>query len=289
MRSVLVFILLVVAFPEMSAADCSSSQGDYESVAEQSTCLEGQKLFYNKSLSIDGQASCASCHVKDLHYGDGRRRPHLRGEDLALSRTLSLKDISRRSAPYFWNGRAESLEGAIYWPLYQTREIGASPEHLDQRGGGVKITRALTSYIKTLNSGEAPVDAYARGDCSSLSNEALEGLKIFQAADCQSCHEGSEFAGIEVKPYLYENLPDAYFKIEEARYGQDWELHASAKGKSVTLEVKAPSLRNLPASGPFGQFGQSRDLNEYIALHSRKVSTHRTLSKSAQKNLVIFL
>lgn len=265
------------------------SCADYESVDEESTCLEGQKLFYDKSLSIDGQASCASCHTKDLHYGDGRRRPHLRGEDLALSRTLSLRDISRRSAPYFWNGRAESLDGAIYWPLYQTREIGASPEHLAKRGGGLKITRALAQYIKTLNSGEAPLDAYARGDCDSLSKDVFEGLKIFQAADCKSCHEGSEFAGTEVKPYHYENLADAYFKIEEARYGQDWELHASSKGKSVTLEVKAPTLRNLPASGPFGQFGQSHDLDDYLTLHLLKVPTRKNLSKQDQKKLILFL
>jgi cytochrome c peroxidase len=291
---------LLLLLPKLFAAECNMGKqlpreravmscADYVSDDDKAACLEGQRLFYDPTLSIDGKASCSSCHVKDRQFTDNRRRPYLRGEEIPLSRTISLRDISRRSAPYFWNGRAQSLNGAIYWPLYQAREIGADPKHLLQFGGGQRVSKVLGTYINTLNSAQAPYDDYAKGNCLALSPGALEGLAAFQADDCGSCHKGSEFAGDEVQPYTYENLPEAYFIIEEARYGQDWELHSSPKGRSVTLEAKAPSLRNLAHSGPFGQFGQHDNLESFLAEHIQKVSHRSKRNSVQQKKLIQFL
>ncbi|MBC7533174.1 MAG: hypothetical protein H7318_16505 [Oligoflexus sp.] len=295
------FIIGLLLASSLEAASCPYTAGttarkaaahhcdDLEPKARVASCRLGQELFSSKELSFDRKASCASCHLPQKDYGDAQARPELRGLGLSLSRTIRLSDVARRVAPYFWNGRAQSLEGAVFWPLYQKREMGADPETLTKFGGGTKVALALSDYLSTLNSADAAWDRYLAGDCQAMSPKAIEGAKIFHASHCENCHLGAEFSGDQVVSYHYENLPQDFFINEESRYGQDWELHTGSIKTDVTLKVKAPSLRNLYA--PFGQFGQGSDLFQYLESHEKQVFTpeNKSLSDTERSAIVHYL
>src|SRR5699024_27422 len=95
----------------------------------------GRLLFFDPLLSADNSLSCASCHQPDRGFSDGR------------ARSVGIDgQVVRRSAPslwnvafldrFFWDARAETLEEQALGPLFDPKEMGASPEQVleDLRG-----------------------------------------------------------------------------------------------------------------------------------------------------------
>lgn len=88
----------------------------------------GEKLFNDTRLSKSGQFSCASCHHKELAYGDGL--PNSYGHD---------GQIGRRNAPniqmsgffplLFWDGRAQGLEAQVVLPLSDPVEMANTTQN----------------------------------------------------------------------------------------------------------------------------------------------------------------
>lgn len=88
----------------------------------------GEKLFNDTRLSKSGQFSCASCHHKELGFGDGL--PNSYGHD---------GQIGRRNAPniqmsgffplLFWDGRAQGLEAQVILPLSDPVEMANTTQN----------------------------------------------------------------------------------------------------------------------------------------------------------------
>jgi cytochrome c peroxidase len=81
----------------------------------------GHSLFFDKGLSSNGRVACASCHVPQRGFQDGRR----------VGKALSLTD--RRTMPLagaayatwlFWDGRRDSLWAQALTPLESKVEHG---------------------------------------------------------------------------------------------------------------------------------------------------------------------
>ncbi len=264
---------------------------DYKDGQDQKDCLEGEHLFYDRGLSADGQVSCSSCHEPRFYYGNEEARPLVRQARLPGSRTLNLTDLARRDPPYFWNGRAHSKAGAVFWPLYQPNELGASPASLEARGGDLHVAHALELYLDTRTTALAAFDRFAQGECSALSQEARRGLELFVARGCESCHQGSEFVGEKLVSYRYEAIPAEFFTAGEARYGQDWQLHQKRK-EAVDLDVRPPSLRNLTRTRQvWGRFAEKGPLKGFINKHAKRVAPASRVvwSNADLEDLQIFL
>lgn len=83
----------------------------------------GQKLFFDTALSINGNISCATCHMPEKKFTDG----------LAVSRGIGK---TTRSAPsiigiahspwFFWDGRSDSLWSQALGPLESSAEHGGN-------------------------------------------------------------------------------------------------------------------------------------------------------------------
>jgi cytochrome c peroxidase len=81
----------------------------------------GQKLFFDKRLSIDGSVACVTCHSSEKYFAD----------DQARSEGIGMTD---RKAPsivgsgfykwYFWDGRADSQWSQALGPLENANEHG---------------------------------------------------------------------------------------------------------------------------------------------------------------------
>lgn len=141
-HSVLMFALFVSpvwAFAgEMSAGGSSSrrqdspdaalwrivqdfARDDEPDPAPSATAALGRALFFDRRLSRNGEVSCASCHVPELGFTDGR----VMGEGLSQveRNTPTLLNVYR-GGWLFWDGRADSLESQALQPLENPREHG---------------------------------------------------------------------------------------------------------------------------------------------------------------------
>ena len=81
----------------------------------------GQRLFFDARFSASGFVSCASCHVPDLGFADGKSL------SMGLGRTTrnspSLWNVAQQRW-FFWDGRADSLWAQAVQPLENPVEMG---------------------------------------------------------------------------------------------------------------------------------------------------------------------
>lgn len=93
-------------------------------VADNALAAElGQKIFFDKRFSVNGQVACATCHNPDLYFTDG----------LAVAQGVG---VVERNAPtvvgasfntwFFRDGRADSLWSQALGPLEDRQEHGGS-------------------------------------------------------------------------------------------------------------------------------------------------------------------
>jgi cytochrome c peroxidase len=186
----------------------------------------GKMLFFEKKLSANGLSSCATCHVPEKLFTDGRKR----GEGFVeLDRnTPGLLDV-RLNRWFGWDGAADSLWAQSLRPIVDKREMAASTTHvgkLVRRDARLKAAyrdafgrsppdnddivtvnagKALAAFQETLASGRTAFDefrdALARGDREAMKRypqAAQRGLKIFVGqGNCSVCHFGPNFTNGE--------------------------------------------------------------------------------------------
>ncbi len=83
----------------------------------------GRALFYDEGLSVDGSVSCATCHVPEESWTDGRVTG--RGLSDVTRNTPSLWNVAYNRW-LFWDGRSDSLWAQALGPLEDPREHGGS-------------------------------------------------------------------------------------------------------------------------------------------------------------------
>lgn len=278
----------------VTLSSCASLHGE-----EAQLCHKGEKLFFDKTLSFDGKVSCASCHnfeagATRMLFTDGKSRPQTRGTTLESPRTMSLLDVGRTTGPYFWNGRAETLEAQNFWPLYGKHELGATQLTLKSHGGAEYVSKALAQYMKTLNTGPAPFDKWLEGDCKAMSNAETRGaLLVLQKKNCTTCHTGTEFRGKKIEVLRYPWLPEFAQRSFAGKFSERVEFSALPGHGGVALKSVAPSLRNLEAKGTvYGRFGAHMDLRKFLRAHGTQptdVTQRFSLSVNEENDVVAFL
>jgi cytochrome c peroxidase len=83
----------------------------------------GQYLFYEPALSGSGTISCASCHLPEKDWSDGRPLPQ--GLLAGRRHTPSLWNVAQQRW-FFWDGRADSLWSQALGPLEDPAEHGGN-------------------------------------------------------------------------------------------------------------------------------------------------------------------
>ena len=173
----------------------------------------GKQLFNDPSLSADGMVRCASCHMPERSYTDGRAVAIGVYGHTGTRNTPSLLNIAAANEPaFFWDGRRTVLEQAVLDPLTNPVEMGLhDPTELLQRiahnsayraafaqafpRGADSLTpnevgTALAAYIRLLTPTESAFDRYRHGDRTALNTRAQLGFALFQGkADCAECHQ----------------------------------------------------------------------------------------------------
>ena len=167
----------------------------------------GQKLFFERRLSVDGTVSCSTCHDPQLAFTD--RKPA----------SVGVKGrVGQRNAPtilnalynktQFWDGRAKTLEEQAGFPIVNSFEMGqpnldaavaqiASVAEYQQafqrvfgrQPNGPDLLRAIASYERTQLSFDSPFDHFIAGDNNAIDASARRGWELFNTqARCNKCH-----------------------------------------------------------------------------------------------------
>ena len=186
----------------------------------------GAQLFFESRLSTTGTISCASCHVPESGWSDGR------AVAIGLQETeRNTKSIvnARFNRWFGWSGASDSLWAASLRPLLDAREMGGAERHVaalvrtqpdllcryrlaygtpppaDDETLFADIGKALAAFQESLVSSRTPFDdfrdALVRGDYKAAARypvAAQRGLRLFiGAAKCNVCHLGPQFTNGE--------------------------------------------------------------------------------------------
>jgi cytochrome c peroxidase len=136
----------------------------------------GEKLFSNTRLSARGDLSCATCHVPNLQFQDGKS--HRRSLDGRLRRTQSLIGVAY--APWlFWDGRKDSLWSQALAPLEDPLEHGATRARIAHVMKNEYAADYEAIFGKLPNLATVPPDAGPSGSSAAVAgwNELPDALR----------------------------------------------------------------------------------------------------------------
>ncbi|MFM2289460.1 MAG: Cytochrome peroxidase precursor [Pseudomonadota bacterium] len=264
----------------------------------------GEALFFDPRLSGSGAISCASCHNPGLGWQDGMAKGlgHMGGR---LHRhTPTILNVAY-GEPFFWDGRADTLEAQAKGPLAAPAEMNMPPAAVVDTVAGIAgyrdafaraypgkpismdaIAWAIAAFERTVVSGSAPFDAWVAGNGDALSPAARRGFALFTGkGNCAVCHQGWRFSDDGFHDI---GLPD-----------EDRGRAAISAGiPQLEHAFKTPTLRNIRERAPYMHDGSVATLEAVVdhydtgfqARASLDPQMHRlNLTASEKHDLVAFL
>lgn len=243
----------------------------------------GERLFDDPILSGDGLVACASCHLHDKGYADGRARAAPAGRPEGKINVPTMLDVGLWPSMN-WTGKFASIEEhndaligrpdvmATSWADCAAR-AAARPDYVTRFGAvyrdgvtAANVRDALVAYERSLVALDAPFDRYLRGEAGALSDEAREGFFLFRDYGCVSCHQGVGVGGNMFQKF---GVMRDYFadrgSVTEADLGR-FSVTREERDRHV---FRVPSLRNVELTAPYFHDGSAATLEEAIRVMAR--------------------
>ena len=228
----------------------------------------GRTLFFDPILSREQRLACAGCHDPERAFTDGRA---LSVGVFGRVGTRSVPTLVNRAygRSFFWDGRTSSLEDQVLQPIQDPKEMDMAlsdvvvrlrrdrvysarfQARFDRIPTHVDLANALASYVRTILSGDAPIDRYMNGERDALSAQAREGLRIFRGrGNCTACKVSPTFTDER-----FHNTGVAWRDRELLDAGR---FQVSGKEEDRGA-FKTPTLREVARTAPYMHDGESRD------------------------------
>jgi cytochrome c peroxidase len=270
----------------------------------------GQRLFFDPRLSAASNLACASCHRPDQSWSD--RLPRAIG---SANKPLAFRAPTLLNAGqierYGWTGRFADLEAVTFFAMNSPanmnlptatllERLGTDPTYIaafraafpnsgtdKQTIDKHRIGLALSRYVRSIVSDNAPFDRWIAGDAKAISASAIRGFTIFNGkGGCASCHEGWAFTDVS-----YHDVGTA----TDDDIGRGKFFKTSVK---LQYAFKTPTLRNVAARAPYMHDGSFPSLAAVID-HYNKGGIDRPsraenikplgLSAGEERDLIAFL
>lgn len=264
----------------------------------------GRRLFFENRVSMDGNISCAFCHLPDKQASDGlpksigvfgkenprnapsvfnaalNFRQHWRGDRESLEEQAEKALLGPAS---FGNPDAATAMGKLKAvPAYAEAFKNAFPddaEPIASKNWG----RAIAAYERTLLT-PSKFDAFLEGDASALSVKEQAGLRNFIDLGCVGCHNGAGVGGGSFQKF---GVFGDYWK--ETGVAVPDKGRADVTKNDADLYVfKVAGLRNVAQTAPYFHDGSVADLNKAVRIMA-KTQLGKTLSETESADLVAFL
>ncbi|MCB9262483.1 MAG: cytochrome-c peroxidase [Flavobacteriales bacterium] len=258
----------------------------------------GRVLFYDKNLSKNNATACASCHIQKYGFSDTATLSvgHLGGKTKRHSMGLANARF-RVSARYFWDGRADNIEGQVLQPILDPVEMGMSISELVSKlnklpyypilfkqAYGVsdiseqKIKTALAAFVRSMISFDSKYDQGRKNrprdsvfnNFSPLENLGKSLFFNAQKGNCGGCHNTDAMVidsprnnGISFEEFL---ANDVGYEVVSG--------NVNDRGKFLP-----PSLRNIAVRPPYMHDGRFKTLSEVIEHYSDNIAWSSTLDE----------
>jgi cytochrome c peroxidase len=258
----------------------------------------GRHLFFDLRLSGNGTQACASCHLQELAFADGKATPLGSTGEAIPRNSPGLGNVAYYSTLTWPSPLLEHLEQQLLVPLFGERPIelgltgneeivlgrlradpvyetlfrAAFPDDADPYTLN-NVVKALASFVRTMISGDSPYDRYVyQGQEDALSESAQRGMALFfsETLECHHCHgsflfskavkyEGSRFVEKSFANIGLYNL-DGEGSYPAGHQGLfEFTADPADKGK-----YRSPSLRNVALTAPYMHDGSIATLEEVI-------------------------
>ncbi len=267
----------------------------------------GKKLFFDKRLSLNNTIACASCHIPEMAFTDGKRfSPGVHGK-LSRRNTPTLTNVGYNHK-FMFDGEISSLEMQAIVPLIDSLEMANDMGVLIKKLREIEyyrkeakrlfkrefdayvLTRSLSAFQRTIVSYQSPFDHYQDGNENAISKSAQRGWRLFsEKLYCTKCHAPPYFTNFKNgNNGLYAN----YTAIEDkGRF--------RINGDSSEIgSFKIPTLRNISKTAPYMHDGSMNTLWEVIDHYKKGGNNHInqsaviqsfTLRNQEKVDLIVFL
>lgn len=266
---------------------------------ENSAALEslGKTLFFDPILSNDAKMSCATCHQPEKAFADAipKSLSSLQGQTVLRNAPSLVNSVY--ADRYFYDLRAFSLEQQAEHVFFNPEEFNTAyhailkklngdknyTQQFKKIFGTAKITReqfskALASYVLSLNSFNSEFDKYVRGESADIGQEIKNGFNLFTGkANCATCHFAPTFAGL-VPPNFSENeseilgvLSDSKSKMPslDTDEGRIANKILSENAWIYEKSFKTTTVRNAGLTAPYFHNGAYETLEEVIEFYNK--------------------
>jgi cytochrome c peroxidase len=262
----------------------------------------GERLFSDARLSGDDKRSCAECHPLDKGGMDAKPRAIATDGKPRLRNVPTLYNVGYSFA-FNWDGATTTLEehaGRLLtnpnvmnskWPelLAKLRADAQYPALFDAAYvDGVtqkNVLSALATFQRSLNTPNAPLDRYLRGERDALDAQQLRGYRLFKSYGCIACHQGRNVGGNLFQKFGVFQDPGG----KSAASGQPdvgrFRVTSVERDRGV---FRVPSLRNVALTAPYFHDGRAPTLEAAVETMAQ-VQLGRELATEDINAIVSFL
>ena len=294
--------LIVGSLLALSALSASAALLDSVNIPktpQQEAKIElGKMLWFDPRLSLSGKVSCNTCH--DLSTNGADTKPLSIGY-AGRKGTVNSPTVfnAEKQIAQFWDGRAKTLAEQATGPMTNPLEMAMTPELAEgvirsipgyrpyfEKAFGSKnptfseIAEALAAFETTLTTPNAPFERYLKGDKNALTQQQIDGLKLFRRSGCIRCHSGNLLGGTSfqkvgsVRPYVTDNSSKGRMDVS----GKPWD----------EMMFKVPTLLNVERTAPYFHDGAVKTLPDAVKKMA-DIQLDMNLSEKQVEEIVAFL
>jgi len=241
----------------------------------------GKMLFFDPRLSSSSLISCNTCHNAGLSGVDIQETSIGHGWQKGPRNAPTVLNAVFNTAQ-FWDGRAKDLAAQAKGPVQASVEMNNKPERVVETLKSIpgylplfkkafprdkdpisfdNMARAIELFEATLITPDARFDRFLKGDMNALAANEHEGLKLFMAKGCASCHNGVNVGGTGYFPFGVKEAPEA--DVRPAGDLGRFKVTNTAADKYV---FKSPSLRNIALTPPYFHSGKVWKLSDAVKI-----------------------
>lgn len=294
--------LIVGSLLALSALSASAALLDSVNIPktpQQEAKIElGKMLWFDPRLSLSGKVSCNTCH--DLSTNGADTKPLSIGY-AGRKGTVNSPTVfnAEKQIAQFWDGRAKTLAEQATGPITNPLEMAMTSELAEgvirsipgyrpyfEKAFGSKnptfseIAEALAAFETTLTTPNAPFERYLKGDKNALTQQQIDGLKLFRRSGCIRCHSGNLLGGTSfqkvgsVRPYVTDNSSKGRMDVS----GKPWD----------EMMFKVPTLLNVERTAPYFHDGAVKTLPDAVKKMA-DIQLDMNLSEKQVEEIVAFL
>lgn len=265
----------------------------------------GKRLFFDPVLSSDSTVSCASCHLPEHAFTDGKKFSEGVEGRLGTRNAPTLANVAYH--PYYTReGGVPTLEMQILVPIQEHVEfdfnilliaerlnldssyVQQSHKAYDREPDAFVITRSIGCFERTILSGGSRYDDFLNGKNSALTATEKRGKDLFfsEKLACSQCHGGFNFTNYAFENNgLYKDYPDP------GRF----RLTGDEADRAL---FKVPTLRNVGVTAPYMHDGSLPTLEAVVEHynsggkdhpHKSQLIKHLNLTTKEKTDLIAFL